>query len=116
MELYNEKTTISFIKMLELLKMNPELFTIMDFIFPFKHFYNSAIKNITYLINLITTLYLSKNNFIVTVDKKSFLFQTNKNPLKMICTLVVNNKFILAQDTEIKRTLKMVKNQKYYLK
>ena len=109
-ELYNTHNINSFQKMLSILKINPYLFSVINLIFPYKHFSKTKINNITYIIDLITFLYLSKINFIIVIDKNSFLFQTNKNKFKMICTLVLNKNFLLDINTKIERIL--VKGEK----
>ena len=77
----------------------------MDLIFPYKDFANTIIGNVTYLMDLFTNLYLAKVNFKIIIDKTTFVFQSNKNELKMICVLVINHKFILDLNTSIERTL-----------
>ena len=96
--------------MLSILKINPYLFSVINLIFPYKHFSKTKINNITYIIDLITFLYLSKINFKIMLDKNLFLFQTNKNKFKMICTLVINKNFLLDINTKIERIL--VKGEK----
>lgn len=52
----------------------------MDFIFPFKHFNNTIIRNTTYLMDLFTKLYLTKINFKVIVENNEFfLLYLQKN-------------------------------------
>ena len=104
-ELFQTKNTLALKKMLQILKMNPHLFEIMDLIFPFKHFSNTIINNITYLMNLFTKLYLHKINFKVIVDQNEFLFQLSKNQFQMICILVINQKFLLDINTAVQRIL-----------
>ena len=50
----------------------------MDFIFPFKHFNNTIIRNTTYLMDLFTKLYLGKINFKVIVENNEFPFIPSK--------------------------------------
>ena len=102
-DLYTTKNTLALKKMLHILRTNPHLFTIMDLIFPYKHFSNTIINNITYLMNLFTKLYISKINFKIIIDKNEFLFQTSNNPLKMICIFYINSKFLLDINTTIQK-------------
>ena len=80
---------------MQILKLNPYLFELMDLIFPYKHFSNTILNNITYLIDLFTKLYLAKINFKVIVDKNEFLFQLSTNATKMICYFYINQKFLI---------------------
>jgi hypothetical protein len=104
-ELFTTKNTLALKKMLQILKMNPHLFEVMDIIFPYKHFSNTIISNITYLMNLFSRLYFHKINFKVVVDKNEFIFQLSRNQFKMICILVINQKFLLDINTSVQRTL-----------
>ena len=89
--------------MMNILRHNPYLFTLMDLIFLYKEFANSVIGNVTYLMDLFTNLYLTNVNFKIIIDKTQFVFQSNE--LKMICVLVINHKFILDLNTSIERIL-----------
>jgi len=109
-ELYNTKNTIAFKKLLNILNKNPHLFKIMDIIFPYNHFSNTCIYNITYLMNLFTRLFFAKINFKIKVDNDEFLFQFSKNPMKMICYFSINNRFLLDLNSRIERIL--TKNEK----
>ena len=109
-ELYKTKEKLSFNKMLQILKTSPELFEIIDLIFPYKHFSNSVLNNITYLMDLFTRLYLTKINFTVLIDKDKYDFQTTNNQLKMTCLFEINNNFLLDINTTIQRVF--VKGQK----
>ena len=104
-ELYTTKNTLALKKKLQILKMNPHLFEVMDIIFPYKHFSNTIISNITYLMNLFSRLYFHKINFKVVVDKNEFLFPLSRNQFRMICILVINQKFFLDINTSVQRTL-----------
>ena len=84
-EFFNTKNMLSFKKLLNILKLNPHLFKLMDLIFPYKQFANSILNNVTFLMDLFTKLYLAGINFKVTVDKNDFLFQSSKKPTRMIC-------------------------------
>ena len=89
--------------MMNILRHNPYLFTLMNFIFLYKEFANIVIGNVTYLMDLFTNLYLANVNFKIIIDKTQFVFQSNE--LKMICVLVINHKFILDLNTSIERIL-----------
>lgn len=89
--------------MVNILRHNPYLFTLMDLIFLYKEFANTVIGNVTYLMDLFTNLYLANVNFKIIIDKTQFVFQSNE--LKMICVLVINHKFILDLNTSIERIL-----------
>lgn len=67
-EFYNVKNRETFINLLSTLKDSPHLFMVMDMFLPYKLFCNSNVKNVTYLINLFTRLYLSGTNFTVSVS------------------------------------------------
>ena len=60
---------LAFKKLLQILKLNAHLFKLIDLIFPYKHFSNIPIHNVTYLINLFSKLYLAGVNFKVIADK-----------------------------------------------
>ena len=68
--------------MMNILRHNPYLFTLMDLIFLYKEFANIVIGNVTYLMDLFTNLYLANVNFKIIIDKTQFVFQLNE--LKMI--------------------------------
>ena len=102
-EFYITKNMLSFKKLLETLRLNPHLFEIIDFIFPYKNFSNTIINNVTYLMELFTRLYLSKINFKVIIDRNQFLFQSSNNQFKMICIFYISPKFLLDINTTIQR-------------
>ena len=81
-ELFITKNMVSFKKMVNILRHNPYLFTLMDLIFLYKEFANTVIGNVTYLMDLFTNLYLTNVNFKIIIDKTQFVFQSNE--LKMI--------------------------------
>ena len=89
--------------MVNILRYNSYLFTLMDLIFSYKEFANTVIGMVTYLLDLFTNLYLPNVNFKIIIDKTPFVFQSNE--LKMICALVINHKFILNLNTSIVRIL-----------
>jgi hypothetical protein len=78
LEIYHTKNMLSFKKVLQILKLYPYLFKLMDFIFPYKHFNNTIIRNTTYLMDLFTKLYLAKINFKVIVENNEFPFIPSK--------------------------------------
>ena len=90
---------------MQILKLNPYLFGLMDLIFPYKHFSNTILHNITYLIDLFTKLYLAKINFKVIVDNNEFLFQLSTNATKMICYFYINQKFLIDINSNLERIL-----------
>ena len=104
-ELYLRKNILSFKKLMQILKLNPYLFELMDLIFPYKHFSNTILHNITYLIDLFTKLYLAKINFKVIVDNNEFLFQLSTNATKMICYFYINQKFLIDINSNLERIL-----------
>ena len=106
LQLFLTKNTLAFKNLLHTLKNEPTLFSIIDLIFPYNHYFNTNIYNVTYLINLFKSLYLEKINFKVIIDKTEFLFQNNYNPLKMICILAIDQFFLLSTNTLIQRTFK----------
>ena len=67
---------VSFKKMVNILRHNPYLFTLMDLIFPYKEFTNTVIGKVTYLMDLFTNLYLANINFKIIIDKTQFVFQS----------------------------------------
>ena len=95
---------LSFKKMLDILKNNPDLFSLMDLIFPYKNFSNTIISNVTYLMDLFTHLYLAKVNFKVIIDINQFDFHSNENE-RMNCIFYINEKFLLDLNTSIERRL-----------
>ena len=81
-EFYTNKNMFCFKKLLQILKINPHLFKVMDLVFPYKHFANSNINNVTFLIDLFTKLYLAGINFKVIIDNSEFLFQPSKKAMR----------------------------------
>jgi MoxR-like ATPase len=104
-EFFSTKNMLSFKKLLNILKYNPHLFKLMDLVFPYKHFSDSILNNVTFLMDLFSKLYLAGINFKVTVDNAEFLFQSSKKIMRMICYFNISHKFLIDINSRFERIL-----------
>jgi len=77
----------------------------MDLVFPYKHFSNSILNNVTFLIDLFTKLYLAGINFKVSADKEEFAFISSKKPMRMACYFYMSPKFLIDINSRFERIL-----------
>ena len=104
-EFYISKNMLGFKKVLKALELYPNFFKLIDLIFPFKHFANSAINNVTYLMDLFSKLYLSGINFKIIVDNNEFSFKPSTMTMRMNCYFHISPKYLLDINSRIERIL-----------